>query len=167
MTYHSSRPSGGTGYSPFEQELVNAMNDLVNGAETPHFDTEAIARGARRKRATAIAGIAAALVVAGGGTALASGAVGDSHAERRAAVSAERDATLLYGYKTGGTVPVRLGGLEATEARALLFRKYKVKSEITKASAPGCKPGSVIAVSPHTPTVVYAGATVKVTLCAG
>lgn len=73
MSSPDSPPSGCTS---FEQELVSAMNDFVNSTRTPHFDTATIARGARRKRATAIAGIATALVVAGAGTALAVGAVG-------------------------------------------------------------------------------------------
>jgi hypothetical protein len=172
MTSHGLRPSSGTGYSPFEQELVNAMNDFVSSSDAPQFDTAVIARGARRKRATAVAGISAALIVAGGGTALAVGAVGGSDAARPASVShtttVDKNATtVLYGLGNGKTVSIQLGGLDSTQARALLVGKAGLTPAFGKASAPGCKPGSVIAVSPHAPTVVHSGATVQVSLCAG
>ncbi|WP_245178628.1 hypothetical protein [Streptomyces montanisoli] len=147
------------------------MNDFVSSSEAPRFDAAVIARGARRKRATAIAGISAALVVVGGGTALAAGVVGGSHAARPAAVShattttTGKNATTVL-YSNGGTTRIELGGLNSTGARALLD-KARITPEFGKASATGCKPGSVIAVSPHAPTVVHRGATVKVTLCAG
>jgi hypothetical protein len=174
MTFHVSRPSDGTGYSPFEQELVNAMNEFVSTSDAPQFDASVIARVARRKRATAIAGISAALIVVGGGTALAAGAVGGSHTTGPAAAShtshtttaGKNATTVLYGFDNGGTTPLELGGLDPVGARALLT-KAQITPEFGKASSPGCKPTSVIAVSPHAPTVVHAGGTVKVTLCAG
>ncbi|MFJ2632900.1 hypothetical protein ACIQCJ_01845 [Streptomyces sp. NPDC093221] len=167
MTSHGSRPSGCTGYTPFEQELVNSMNDFVNGAEAPHFDTAAIARGARRKRATAIAGIATALVVAGTGTALAIGTTGGSHDSRPAAhTSATTDknrTTVQY-----GEIPIQLAGFTLDLARPVLVDKAQLKiGRVIKVASPGCKPGTVIAVSPHAPTVVHKGDTVNLTLCAG
>lgn len=59
--------------APFEEELVNAMNDFANSAAAPAFDSAGIVRRTRRRRNTSIAGIAAALIVAGGGTAIATG----------------------------------------------------------------------------------------------
>jgi hypothetical protein len=166
MTSPSSRPSGCTDYTPFEQELVNAMNDFVNSAETPHFDTAAIARGARRKRATAIAGVVTALILAGAGTAL---AAGGSHTSRPAATPAHKTTTnrnvttVQY-----GEIPIKLAGFSLDWAKPVLVGKAQLKiGTITKASPSGCKPGSIIAVSPHAPTVVHKGDTVNLTLCAG
>lgn len=64
MTSHDARSSGRTGYTPFEEELVNAMNEFANSADAPSVDTVGIVRKTRRKRVTAIAGLAAALIVA-------------------------------------------------------------------------------------------------------
>lgn len=72
MTSNDSRPFGCAHPTPFEEELVSAMNNFANSADAPTFDAPGITRRSRRKRATAIAGISAALIVAGGGTALAS-----------------------------------------------------------------------------------------------
>ncbi|MEV0844989.1 hypothetical protein AB0J21_03705 [Streptomyces sp. NPDC049954] len=164
MSSHGSRPSG---CSPFEQELVNAMNDFVNAAEKPHFDTATIARGARRKRATAIAGIATALVVAGAGTALAFGAVGnDAHTARPAATATVSSTTVLYGSINGKTVTVPLADMDSIEARRALV-SHRLTPDFTRAHVAGCKPATVISVSPHAPTVVRAGGTVHVTTCAG
>ncbi|MBM9505343.1 hypothetical protein [Actinacidiphila acididurans] len=170
MSSQSSRPSAGTGYSPFEQELVNAMNDFASGSDAPHFDTAAIARGARRKRATAVAGIAAALVVVGGGTALAAGAVGGSHAARPAAAATSTagadGTTVLYGSSNGKTVTLPLAGVSSTGARAALV-KLRLTPDFSRTPVAGCKQATVVAVSPHAPTVVHAGDTVHVTVCAG
>ncbi|WP_413807459.1 hypothetical protein [Streptomyces sp. OE57] len=164
MTSHDSRPPGCTGYSPFEEELVNAMNDYVNAAEAPDFDTARIARGARRKRATAISGIAAALIVVGGGTALAS--INSGSEASKPAATRGADTTVLYKFSDGGTLPIELGGRDQESAR-VQFLKMGVKGEYAKAATGTCKPGSVIAVSPHSPQTVSKGDTVKVILCAG
>jgi hypothetical protein len=166
MSSHGSRPSGCT---PFEQELVNAMNDFAHTAEAPAFDTAAIARGARRKRATAVAGIAAALVVAGAGTALAAGAVGiGSHTSRpAAAASAPADGTtVLVGSRNGATVTVPLAGVTSTGARAALVR-LGVTPSFSRTPVAGCPQATDVAVSPHAPAVVHRGDTVHVTVCAG
>ncbi|MFE5136938.1 hypothetical protein ACFRDV_04575 [Streptomyces fagopyri] len=166
MSSHGSRPSGCT---PFEQELVNAMNDFANTAETPYFDTAAIERGARRKRATSIAGIAAALLVVGTGTALAAGAVGGaSHTPRptAAATTSAKSTTVLYGSRNGTTVTVPLTGLKSMGARAALVRLHLTPS-FSRTPVAGCEQSTVVAVSPHAPTVVHAGDTIHVTVCAG
>jgi hypothetical protein len=166
MSPDGSQPSGCT---PFEQELVNAMNDFVNAAEAPSFDTAAIARGARRKRATAIAGIAAALVVAGAGTALATGAAGGgSHSPRpsAAATTTADGTTVLVRSATGKTVTVPLAGVDSIGARAALVR-LGVTPEFSRTHVDGCPQATVVAVSPHAPAVVHAGGTVQVTVCAG
>ncbi|MEU0041180.1 hypothetical protein [Streptomyces sp. NPDC006333] len=167
MSSHDSQPSGCT---PFEQELVNAMNDFANTAETPYFDTAAIERGARRKRATSIAGIATALVVVGAGTALAAGAVGSASPTSRpaAAVTATSadSTTVLYGSRNGKTVTVPLAGTNSIGARAALVRLHLTPS-FSRTPVAGCKQSTVVAVSPHAPTVVHAGDTIHVTVCAG
>ncbi|WP_344596412.1 hypothetical protein [Streptomyces violaceusniger] len=141
------------------------MNDFVNAAEAPDFDTAGIVRRARRKRATAIAGIATALIVAGGGTALASINSG-SDTSKPAADSTGRDTTLLYTFDDGATLPIDMGGWDQESVR-VQFLKMRVKGEYAKAATGTCKPGSVIGVSPHSPQTVDTGDTVKVTLCAG
>ncbi|MER6442339.1 hypothetical protein ABT275_39340 [Streptomyces sp. NPDC001185] len=150
------------------------MNDFVSAAETPHFETAVIERGARRKRATAIAGIATALVVAGGaGTALAAGAVGGSgsHTSEQtvastAADSTAADSTLLVRTSGGKTVKVQLAGVTAAKARAALVHLH-VPVKFTGVQTPDCKKQNdqVVAVSPNAPTVVHAGDMVSVKLC--
>ncbi|MEV1022148.1 hypothetical protein [Streptomyces sp. NPDC050264] len=145
------------------------MNDFVNTAQTPRFDTAAIARGARRKRATALTGIVAALVVAGAGTALATGVVGGgSPASRPAAVAATAadSTTVLYASGDGTTVTVPLAGTNSVGARSALVR-LGLTPDFTRTSVAGCRQSTVVAVSPHAPTVVHAGDTVHVTVCAG
>ncbi|MFF7988079.1 hypothetical protein ACFZDK_55390 [Streptomyces sp. NPDC007901] len=167
MRSHDSQPSGCT---LFEQELVNAMNDFVNTAETPHFDTAVIERGARRKRATAIAGIATALVVAcGAGTALAAGAVGSgSHTPvQTSAGSTDADSTtLLVRTSDGTTAKEQLAGVSAARARTALVH-FGLTPTFTRVQKSDCKKqeDAVVALSPHAPTVVHAGDTVLVTTC--
>ncbi|MEU3984860.1 PASTA domain-containing protein [Streptomyces sp. NPDC026672] len=146
------------------------MQHFANGAETPHFDSAAIVRGARRKRATTIAGIAAALVVVGGGTALATiGSGGGSSTPQTApaatATATAADTTVLLGHGNGKTSTIPLGGVDSGTAKALLA-KNGLHVEFAKGACDG-KPTSVIAVSPHSPTVVNQGDTIRVTLCAG
>lgn len=167
MRSHDSQPSGCT---LFEQELVNAMNDFVNTAETPHFDTAVIERGARRKRATAIAGIATALVVAcGTGTALAAGAAssGSHTSVRTAAASTTADSTTFLVRTSDGTIArEQLAGASTARARAALVH-FHLTPTFTRARMADCKKqqDTVVAVSPHAPTVVHAGDTVLVTTC--
>ncbi|BBA97460.1 hypothetical protein RVR_3220 [Actinacidiphila reveromycinica] len=165
MSAPGSRPSGCT---PFEQELVNAMNDYVNSAETPHFATDAIVRRARRKKATAIAGIATALVLASAGTALAAGVVGGGeHTARPAAAASATDGTtVLYGSSDGTNVTVPLAGLDSLGVRAAIV-PLRLTPDFTRTPVANCRQGTVVAVSPHAPTVVHAGDTVHVTVCAG
>lgn len=163
MSTHGSRPSGCT---PFEQELVNAMKDFMNTAETPHFDTAAIARGARRKRATAIAGIATALVVAGAGTALAAGAAGGSSHTTQRTAAATADSTTLLVRTSDGTATEQLAGVSSARARVALvhFGLTPSFTRVRKADCPK-QEDAVVLVSPHAPTAVHAGDTVLVTTC--
>ncbi|MFK0108439.1 hypothetical protein [Streptomyces sp. NPDC091217] len=167
MRSHDSQPSG---CALFEQELVNAMNDFVNTAETPHFDTAVIERGARRKRATAIAGIATALVVAcGAGTALAAGVAGSgSHTSVQTAAdsTATDSTTLLVRTSDGTTAREQLAGVSAARARLTLVR-FHLTPTFTRVRMSDCKKqeDAVVALSPHAPTVVHAGDTVLVTTC--
>lgn len=151
---------------------MNAMNDSTNSAEAPHSGTATTARGARRKRATAVAGIATALVLAGAGSALAAGGGSHtshpSHTSRPAATAAHK--TTADGNVTTvqyGDIPIQLAGFSLDMARAELVDKAQLKiGTVTKASPRGCKPTSVLAVSPHAPTVVHKGDTVDLTVCA-
>ncbi|MFJ5214789.1 hypothetical protein ACIP98_08745 [Streptomyces sp. NPDC088354] len=143
------------------------MNDFVNTAETPHFDTAVIERGARRKRATAIAGIATALAVAcGAGTALAAGS-GSHTPVRTAAESTGADSTtLLVRTSDGRTAKEQLAGASAARARVALVH-FHLTPTFTRVRMSDCKKqqDAVVAVSPHAPTVVHAGDTVLVTTC--
>ncbi|WP_405778530.1 hypothetical protein [Streptomyces sp. NBC_00859] len=165
----SSPDSPPSGCASFEQELVNAMNDFVNTTRTPHFDTATIARGARRKRATAIAGIATALVVAGAGTALAVGAVGGGSDTSRPAAAAGTVAdstTLLVRTSDGSTAKEQLAGATSARVRATLVH-FGLTPTFTRVQKADCqKPeDAVVSLSPHAPTVVHAGDTVLVTTC--
>ncbi|MGX5183482.1 PASTA domain-containing protein [Streptomyces avermitilis] len=168
MTPNDSRPFGCTGHTPFEEELVNAMNDFANSAAAPTFDTPGIVRRTRRKRATAIAGIAAALIVAGGGTALATAVTHGSDAPKPAAAATATtdDATSVV--LNGSKFKISFAGLDLDFAQQLLL---KSRLELGTVSKEDCgkdgKPGSVIAVDPHSPKTVSIGDTINLTLCAG
>jgi hypothetical protein len=73
MTSKDARTSGCTRYTPFEEELVNAMRNFANKTDAPEFDSATIMRGARHRRSLVTAGIVAvlALVLGGGAAALA------------------------------------------------------------------------------------------------
>ncbi|WP_063766967.1 PASTA domain-containing protein [Streptomyces sp. NRRL S-813] len=137
-----------------------------------NLETDRTVRGSRRKRVAAVAGVAAALLAIGGGTALAVGATGAAAAKTTAApvtaatTGSSDDTTVLLGFPDGGSVRIPLAGYDVTMARALLVGKAHLQTSFVKAACDG-KPGSVIAVSPHAPTVVHKGDTVTVTLCAG
>ncbi|MER5659979.1 hypothetical protein [Streptomyces mirabilis] len=168
MTSHDARPSSRTGYTPFEEELVNAMNEFANSADAPSVDTVGILRKTRRKRVTAIAGLAAALIVAGGGTALATAVSNGSDASRPAAATtaAGNDATnvLLKGSK----FPLEFAGLDLDFAKQLLLKGQLKLGTVSKVDCgKNGKPGSVHSVDPHSPKTVSIGATINLTLCAG
>ncbi|MET7775406.1 MULTISPECIES: hypothetical protein [Streptomyces] len=171
MTSHDARPSSRTGYTPFEEELVNAMNAFANSADAPTVDTVGIVRKTRRKRVTAIAGLAAALIVAGGGTALATAVSnGSSPAKPAAAATAAtatgNDATnvLLKGSK----FPLEFAGLDLDFAKQLLLKGQLKLGTVGKVDCgKNGKPGSVHSVDPHSPKTVSIGATINLTLCAG
>lgn len=72
MTSNGEWPSSRNAYTPFEEELVNAMKDFANSADAPDFAPATVMRSARRRaRPMVIAGITAFFILAGGGTALA------------------------------------------------------------------------------------------------
>ena len=73
---------------------------------------------------------------------------------------------LAYLLRHAPTVGIQLAGLDSTMARALLVGKAQLQAEFVKAACDG-KPDTVIAVSPHAPTVVHKGDTMTVTLCVG
>jgi hypothetical protein len=170
---NDSWPFGCAHHTPFEEELVNAMNDFANSADAPTFDAPGITRRSRRKRATAIAGIAAALIVVGGGTALAS-ITGGSDAPKpapAAAITAAPDkdaATLLFAHDAGVDIPIDLRGASLDDAKGQIA---KTQTKLGTVSKVDCgkygKPGTVIQVDPHSPKTVANGDTVNVTLCAG
>jgi hypothetical protein len=167
MTSHDARPSGRTGYTPFEEELVNAMNDFANSADAPSVDTVGILRKTRRKRVTAIAGLAAALIVAGGGTALATAVSNGSEASRpAAATTASDDATTVL--VNGSKIKREFAGLDLDFAKQLLMKSQLKLGTVGKVDCgKNGKPGSVHSVDPHSPKTVSIGDTINLTLCAG
>lgn len=162
MSSYDARPSGCT---PFEEELVNAMNTFANSTKAPDFDTTGMVHRTRRRRATAIAGIATALIVAGGGTAIASMSGGSHTPARPAATTGAKNTTLLYD-DHGVIIPINLAGMDLVLAKQQ-FEKAQLKLGTVNKAACGGKPGSVIGVSPHSPKKVSTGDTVNVTLCSG
>ncbi|MFF2125484.1 hypothetical protein ACFVW1_08785 [Streptomyces olivochromogenes] len=167
MTSHDARPSSRTGYTPFEEELVNAMNAFANSADAPSVDTVGIVRKTRRKRVTAIAGLAAALIVAGGGTALATAVSNGSDASRSAAATtATDDATTVL--VNGSKIKREFAGLDLDFAKQLLQKSQLKLGTVGKVDCgKNGKPGSVHSVDPHSPKTVSIGATINLTLCAG
>ncbi|MFF1744042.1 hypothetical protein [Streptomyces mirabilis] len=168
MTSHDARPSSRTGYTPFEEELVNAMNEFANSADAPSVDTVGIVRKTRRKRVTAIAGLAAALIVAGGGTALATAVSNGSNASRPAAVTTAtgNDATTVL--VNGSKIKREFAGLDLDFAKQLLLKSQLKLGTVSKVDCgKNGKPGSVHSVDPHSPKTVSIGATINLTLCAG
>ncbi|MFE4915266.1 PASTA domain-containing protein [Streptomyces sp. NPDC056652] len=147
------------------------MNDFANAADAPAFDADGIARRARRKRATAIAGIAAALIVAGGGTALATAVTNGSDAPKPATAATtpadeatDEAATILV---TGSKFKIDLKGLSLDFAtQQLLKSQLRPGTASEVPCAKNGKPGSVIAVAPHSPKTVSKGDTINLTLCA-
>ncbi|MER5343803.1 hypothetical protein ACFRFU_17095 [Streptomyces sp. NPDC056704] len=167
MTSHDARPSSRTGYTPFEEELVNAMNAFANSADAPSVDTVGIVRKTRRKRVTAIAGLAAALIVAGGGTALATAVSNGSEASRpAAATTASDDATTVL--VNGSKIKREFAGLDLDFAKQLLMKSQLKLGTVGKVDCgKNGKPGSVHSVDPHSPKTVSIGDTINLTLCAG
>ncbi|MET7478781.1 PASTA domain-containing protein [Streptomyces sp. NPDC005648] len=165
MTSYDAAP----GCTPFEEELVNAMRNYADSADAPVFDAPGIVRRTRRRRAAGIAAVATALIVAGGGTALAAISGGTDH-EARPAVStapARSEATTVLVDIKGDKVRIDLAGYDLTLAREALAKGKLIVGTVSKRPVTGCKPGSVLAASPHAPTVVKAGDTINLALCAG
>ncbi|MBO4259885.1 hypothetical protein [Streptomyces griseorubiginosus] len=171
MTSHEARSSG---CAPFEEELVNAMNRYANSADAPDFDAPGIVRRTRRRRAVGIAAVATALIVAGGGTALAAMSDGTGHRARpaasRTAASTKHDAaTVLYGFHGDdkNPLPIDFYGWDLQGFKSYMEKTQMKLGTVSKRPVTGCKPGSVIVVSPHTPKIVKAGDTINVVLCSG
>ncbi|WP_405869634.1 hypothetical protein [Streptomyces sp. NBC_00005] len=167
MTSYDARPSGCT---PFEEELMNAMNSYADSADSPEFDAPAMVRRTRRRRAVGIAAVATAIVVAGGGTALASMTGGTHQGARPAASSTavSSDATtMLYGFSEGRPFPIDFSNFDLEGAKSYLLKTQTKLGTVSKKAVKGCKPGSVVGLDPHTPKIVKPGDTVNLTICAG
>lgn len=169
MSTYDPRSSGCT---PFEEELINAMNDFAHSTDTPAFDTAGMVHRTRRRRATLVAGVAAALLVAGGGTALASMTGGTSQNTSKPATTTatpaadHKKAVLLISFSKQGPVAVDFTGTDLATAKGQLLKAGLKVGPITKTNSPGCKSATVVEVTPHAPTVVEAGDTVSLKLCA-
>lgn len=165
-SYGDAWPSGCT---PFEEELMNAMNRFANSAEVPDFDASQILRRTRRRRTIGVAAVATALIAAGGGTALATSVAGSSNSVPAATSTAtSSDATtLLYLFPNGQSIPIDFAGWRLDEATTYMQKTQTKLGTVTKKTVKGCKPGSVLGVSPHAPKTVKKGDTVDFTVCAG
>lgn len=165
-SYDDARTSGCT---PFEEELTNAMNRFANSTEAPDFDAPQIQRRTRRRRTIGIAAVAAALIAAGGGTALATSVAGSNSSTPAATrtVTNSDATTVLYLHSEGLTIPIDFAGWSLDGAKAYMEKMQTKLGTVTKKSVKGCKPGSVIGVSPHAPKSVKPGDTVNFTVCAG
>ncbi|MFD3583951.1 hypothetical protein [Streptomyces sp. NPDC058683] len=165
-SYGDARPSGCT---PFEEELMNAMNQYADSAEAPGFDGPKIVRRTRRRRAVGIAAVSAALIAVGGGTALATSVAGNSPTPAATRTVAQNDdaTTLLYLFSDGATTRLPLAGLSLDMAKPVLEKTQTKLGTVTKKAVKGCKPGSVLEVSPHAPKTIKPGDTVDFTICAG
>jgi hypothetical protein len=165
MSSYDPRPSGCT---PFEEELINAMNDFAHSTDSPAFDTAGMVHRTRRRRATLIAGVATALIVAGGGTALASMSGASQTPAKPATTTVNHaKATFLLGGLTKEPIPVDLTGVDLVTAKGQFLKAQLKLGTIVKTTSPNCKPGSVVELTPHSPKIVTKGDTVNVKLCAG
>ncbi|WP_329220646.1 hypothetical protein OG352_27855 [Streptomyces sp. NBC_01485] len=143
------------------------MNRFANSADAPDFDAPQIVSRTRRRRTAGIAAVATALILAGGGTALAT-SVANSKSSTPAASSkvTKNDATtMLYGEDP--TIPIDFAGMDLVLAKPLLEKTQTKLGTVTKKATGTCKPGSVIGVSPHAPAIVHKGDTVNFVICAG
>nr|WSY50663.1 hypothetical protein OG999_11410 [Streptomyces sp. NBC_00886] len=164
----SSQDPRSSGCTPFEEELINAMNDFAHSTDSPAFDTAGMVHRTRRRRATLIAGVATALIVAGGGTALASMNGASQTSAKPAATTVDHDkATFLLGGLTKESIPVDLTGQDLATAKGQFLKAQLKLGTVVKVSSPGCKPASVVELTPHSPKIVTKGDTVNVKLCAG
>ncbi|MYY04990.1 PASTA domain-containing protein [Streptomyces sp. SID4913] len=165
-SYGDAWPSGCT---PFEEELMNVMNRFANSAEAPDFDASQILRRTRRRRTIGVAAVATALIAAGGGTALATSVAGSSNSAPAATSTATNSdaTTLLYLFPNGRSIPIDFAGWSLDEATTYMQKTQTKLGTVTKKAVKGCKPGSVLGVSPHAPKTVKKGDTVDFTVCVG
>lgn len=166
MSPYEPRPPGCT---PFEEELIDAMNDFAHSTNAPAFDTVGMVHRTRRRRTALIAGFAAALIVVGGGTALAS-MTGASQTSAKPATTTTIDhnkATFLLGGLTKEPIAVDLTGLDLATAKGQFLKAQLKLGTTVKVTSPGCKPATVVELTPHSPKIVSKGDTVNVKLCAG
>ncbi|MFE2938703.1 PASTA domain-containing protein [Streptomyces sp. NPDC059255] len=154
------------------------MNRFANSTEAPDFDAPQILRRTRRRRTMGIAAVTAALVAAAGGTALATSVAGGGSSSTPAATSTatnpatdtatDSDATtMLYLFPDGQSVPIDFAGWSLDGAKAYVEKTQTKLGTVNKKAVKGCKPGSVLGVSPHAPKTVKTGDTVDFTVCAG
>ncbi|THA71851.1 PASTA domain-containing protein [Streptomyces sp. A0958] len=148
---------------------MNAMNRFANSAEAPDFDASQILRRTRRRRTIGVAAVAAALIAAGGGTALATSVAGSSSSTSAATSAATNSdaTTMLYLFPDGQSVPIDFAGWSLDEATTYMQKTQTKLGTVTKKAVKGCKPGSVLGVSPHAPKTVKNGDTVNFTVCVG
>ncbi|MFF5497742.1 hypothetical protein [Streptomyces aquilus] len=71
MIRHSARALHDANLTPFEQNLVDTLNDVANTPDAPQFDAVIIKRRIRRRRSTVTGLVLGAVVIGGGATALA------------------------------------------------------------------------------------------------
>ncbi|MFF1462051.1 PASTA domain-containing protein [Streptomyces sp. NPDC058330] len=145
------------------------MNRFANSAEAPDFDASQILRRTRRRRTIGVAAVAAALIAAGGGTALATSVAGSSSSTPAATSTATNSdaTTMLYLFPNGQSVPIDFAGWSLDEATTYMQKTQTKLGTVTKKAVNGCKPGSVLGVSPHAPKTVKKGDMVDFTVCAG
>ncbi|MFJ1809469.1 MULTISPECIES: PASTA domain-containing protein [unclassified Streptomyces] len=145
------------------------MKRFANSAEAPDFDASQILRRTRRRRTIGIAAVAAALIAAGGGTALATSVAGGGSSTPAATGTATSgDATtMLYLFADGQSLPIDFAGWSLDGAKAYVEKTQTKLGTVTEKAVKGCKPGSVLGVSPHAPKTVKKGDTVDFTVCAG
>ncbi|MFG2386126.1 hypothetical protein [Streptomyces avermitilis] len=109
--------------------------------------------------------IAAGLIVAGGGTALATAVTHGSVAPQPAAAATDDDASVAL---NGSKLKIDLAGLDLDFGEQLLL---KTRLELGTVSERDCrkngKRGSAIAIDPHSPKTADIGDTINLTRCAG
>jgi hypothetical protein len=67
----------------------------------------------------------------------------------------------------GVTIPIDFAGWSLDGAKTYLDKTQTKLGTVTRKAVKGCKPTSVLGVSPHAPQIVHSGDTLGLTICVG
>lgn len=74
---------------------------------------------------------------------------------------------MLYLFSDGQSIPIDFAGWSLDGAKSYVEKTQTKLGTVTQKAVKGCKPRSVLGVSPHAPKTVKKGDTVDFIICAG